>query len=180
MSRWQGLEPHARLETAARSNAECAAGAMIGRRAYVVDQGPSGGPEALVIVHADDTATGTIYGHLLRDGDGGSYISLLVRSDRFVSAPGPSLLFSRYHYWIAERLEYRPVFTTSETGAFARSVTLPEALAALEAMIAGFSMAACWPDQDGAKDLLPMELRVLEAYPIRDALIDGITTGPPR
>lgn len=90
----------------------------------------------MVIVHADDAAEGTIYGHLLRDS--GSYICLLVRSDRFVSAKEPSVLFRRYNYWIAERLEYRPVFSTSETGAFARSGTLPEALAALVAIVAGF------------------------------------------
>lgn len=66
MSALASLFPVLRLEQTLARNPECCSVPMVAARAFNIELGPSGGPEALVYVHVEDLAHGCIYGHLRR------------------------------------------------------------------------------------------------------------------
>lgn len=158
-----------RIESALRQNPDCIAGLTIQKCAFGVPRGPSGGPEVLALVYADDPAFGYWYGHVLRHPhDSRRFVALLVWSDRLVNATTVPLLFRRFHYWIKDRLEYQPCAVQNADDAYYEAGSLEEAANALAIMISRFNLEKRCGDDDGPYAISPPEMRILNIYGIAD------------
>lgn len=171
------------LERAVASNPGCCTGLIANRRAFAIPVGPSEGPEALALIHADDPAANRFwYGYVVRHPRRDTYVALLLWSERLFNAPTIPLLFRRVHYWTQINPSYEPSFIR-ESGsdeAFAERANFRGAVMALASMIAAFDhdVATGW---DGGLDHNDeRELRVLEALGILGVTrLDGDPPAPP-
>lgn len=158
----------ARLERALAGNAHCECGLLTAKRAFIIDRGPSGGPEALALLFADDSFLGYWYGHVQPLPTRQRFVALLVWSKRLINAANVPLLFRRFHYWTRVRLEYEPCTVQAGDDAYAEADGFSPAVACLERMIARFDIAKRWPDETGPYASSPVEMRILGVYGIED------------
>lgn len=156
------------IERALTKNPHCGCGLLLKQRAFALEQGPSGRPEALALLFADDSFLGYWYGHVQATPSGDGFVALLVWSRRLVNAVQVPLLFQRFHYWMRVRLEYEPCSVQAEGDAYAEAATLEQAVRDLERMIARFDIVKRWPDEVGPYASSPLEMRILGIYGMKD------------
>lgn len=158
----------ARLERAIRNNPRCGGGLLVAGRAFAIDRGPSGGPEALALLFADDSFQGYWYGHVLPLPASSRFAALLAWSKCLVNAGTVPLLFRRFHYWMRVRLQYEPCSVQAEDDAYAEAANFQAAVFKLETIIARFDIARRWPAEDGPFASSPPEMRILDLYGLED------------
>jgi hypothetical protein len=153
------------IEKSLAGNPSCTGGLWIRNRVFGIGKGPSGGPEILALLHADDSFFKYGYGHVLRHPHRPkTYVSLLVWSDELPNAKTVPLLFQRFHYWMKVRQSYYPCAIQSPDDAYDESATLAGAAVNLERMIRRFEVDKRWGEEDGDYADSPPELRILDVY----------------
>lgn len=156
-----------RLEQALEANPRCGSGLLVGRFAFHVARGPSGGEEALVLIHADDVGRRYWYGHALKHPSAEGFVAVLVWTTALIDAGSVPLLFRRFDYWIRMRGEYEPCTIQSTDDAFCRTRTFDEAIEGLARIIARFDLEKRWPDDDGPT-VGRIDFRVIDIYGMED------------
>lgn len=154
-----------RIEKSLVRNPQC--GASIWARPGVrgIAKGPSGGPEILALVRADDSFFGYWFGHIMRHPEKPrTYVSLLVMTEELPNADTVPLLFRRFHHWMKVEQRYNPCLVQNRDDAYEESVSLEGAAANLARMIRRFDIAKRCPDEDGEYYDSPSELRILDVY----------------
>lgn len=157
-----------RLERALRENSHCSGGLLSSNRAFAMEYGPSGGPEALALLYLDDPSFGFWYGHVLPAQDKKTFVALLVWSTQFVNAPDVPLLFRRFHYWMRVRLEYQPCCVQREDDVYAETASFEDGVNALTRMIRRFDLEKRWGDEGGPYAISPPDYRIIGVYGIED------------
>lgn len=159
----------ANIELALRSSCGCSAGLTAQMRVFGVPHGPSGGPELLALMYADDPLIGYWYGHVLADpGNAQQFVAVIVWSERLVNANTVPLLFRRFHYWIKDRLQYQPCSVQNSDDAYCEAPSLEAAASALAIMIRRFDLEKRLGHEDGPYAISPPELRILKVYGLAD------------
>jgi hypothetical protein len=152
-----------RLENALRRNPNCYTGLMIRQRAFHIKKGPSGDQEALALLYADDPIVSKYwYGHVHRHPSEPGFVACLVWTSSFVNADCPEFLFTRFHYYIKDCLNYEPCTVQHPGDAFHHASTFMEAIAGLEVIIQRFNLDDRWPPDE--MDTQPVEFRLLGIY----------------
>lgn len=140
----------ARIERSLADNPSCGGGLWIRNGVYGVEKGPSGGPEILALLHADDSFFKYWFGHVLRHPRRPrTYVSLLVWSDELPNAGAVPLLFQRFHHWVKIRQSYHPCAVQFSDDAYDESATLAGATVNLERMTRRFDVDKRWGKEDG-------------------------------
>jgi hypothetical protein len=153
------------IEKSLADNPSCTGGLWIRNRVFGIAEGPSGGPEILALLQADDSFFKYWYGHVLRHPQRPrTYVSLLVWSAALPNAKTVPLLFRRFHYWMKVRQNYHPCAVQYSDDAYDESATLAGAAANLERMIRRFDVDKRWGEEDGEYADSPPELRILDVY----------------
>ena len=89
-----------RIEKSLARNPQCGPSLWVRPGVHGIAKGPSGGPEILALIRADDSFFGYWFGHITRHPCKPlTYVSLLVRSDALSNADTVPLLFRRFHHW---------------------------------------------------------------------------------
>jgi hypothetical protein len=154
-----------KIEKSLAMNPQCGASAWVRPGARGIAKGPSGGPEILALVRADDSFFGYWFGHVMRHpAKPRTYVSLLVRSDALPNADLVPLLFRRFHHWMKVEQKYYPCTVQNCDDAYNESISLEGAASNLVRMIRRFDIAKRCPDEDGAYYDCPVELRILDVY----------------
>ena len=154
-----------RIEKSLAMNPQCGASAWVRPGARGIAKGPSGGPEILALVRADDSFFGYWFGHVLRHpAKPGTYVSLLVMTEELPNADTVPLLFRRFHHWTKIEQRYNPCTIQHRDDAYDESASLEGAAANLARMIRRFDIAKRCPDEDGEYYDCPVELRILDVY----------------
>lgn len=164
------------LTDALDRNTELARVATIARRAFAVDAGPSGGPEALVYVDVEDLAVGCVYGHVRRIASG-AFVSIMLTSARFVAAETPLLALRRFDYWMRERMDFVPVQRPPRPPQRPCS-TFRGAVVRLAGMIGRHSPTHAWTE-DGPAEGTEMDMDVFDAFPLEAILSEKFGKGRP-
>ena len=117
------------------------AGLFIQRKAFGSLRGPSGEPEVLALIYADDPVFGYWYGHVLQHPKRPKvFVAAIVWSKKLVEASSAPLLFARFHYWVRDRLEYEPCSTQRDGDVYCEAASLPSAAFSLAHMIHEFDL----------------------------------------
>lgn len=157
------------VEDALRKNQHCSSGMLAQNRVFGIQHGPSGGPEILALIYADDPFFGYWYGHVVQHPKNLEMIvSLLVWTSKFINAPTVPLLFRRFHYWIKDRLEYHPCSVQNADDAYCECRSLEEGAGSLARMIGNFNLDRRRGDEYGPYAISPPELRILTIYGLAD------------
>ena len=155
------------VEEALVKNPKCVSGLLTQKKVFGILQGPSGGPEMLALLYADDSFSGYWYGHIVQHPqDPTIFVSLIVWSDKFVNGQDVSLFFKHYHYWIKDRLEYYPCSIQNEDDAYRQSESIENAANDLASMIGQFDLEKRRGDEYGLFEDSPSELRIIFIYKI--------------
>lgn len=158
-----------KVEEALRQNRHCSSGLMARKGVFGIRNGPSGGPEILTLIYADDQFFGYWYGHVVwHPKNENVIVSLLVWTSEFINAPTVPLLFRRFHYWIRDRLKYRPCSVQNADDAYRESGSIEEAANSLAKMIGNFDIDKRCGDEYGPYAISPPELRILGIYGLAD------------
>ncbi|MBK3799955.1 hypothetical protein GAY33_12040 [Azospirillum brasilense] len=115
------MTPAETVVAAIAANPKCSTGLLSRPAAFEIERGPSGGPELLALLFADERHLGYWYGHVRRHPTdaSGSFVALTAFLKVFVNAPTVPLLFRRFDYWARLRLEYEPCTVQAPYDAFA-------------------------------------------------------------
>lgn len=154
------------LEEALDRNIQCRPGMLLSKRAFAIDRGPSGAPEVLALIMADDPYGDKFwYGHIVvHPRAPGIFIALLCWLDRFVNAENVPLLFRRYHHWTRINPHYQPCTIQFPDDAFCECRSFNEAVAALARMVDRFD----WDKRSAYEGSIysdsPLEMRILDIY----------------
>lgn len=158
-----------RIENSLARNAHCSAGLIAQNLVFGIQHGPSGGPEILAVIYADDSFFGYWYGHILRHPEKPKvFVSLIVWSNKLVNASNVPLLFRRFHYWIKDRLEYHPCAVQSFDDAYQESSSLQGATECLAQMIKQFSLDKRQGFEGSDYESSPPEMRIINIYGLVD------------
>lgn len=162
------------VETALARNPKCSAGMVARNSVFGIQHGPSGGPELLAILYADDSFFGYWYGHILRHPENpGVFVSLIVWSEKLVNAKNIPLFFQRFHYWIEDRLYYEPCTIQSPNDAYWESNSFNDAAAALAIIISQFDFDKRSGFEGSNYESDPSEMRILQIYGLSEVKDDN-------
>jgi hypothetical protein len=171
-----------RLEKALNLNKNCAGGLLANTRVFETPHGPSGGPEILALIYADDLFGKSFwYGHVVRHPHKpGVFVALLAWTTRFVNAQTITLLFRRLDHWTRLALEYQPCTVQSEGDAYAECPSFEEAVGALEIIISRFE----WDKRSGYEGSEHQhdrtEMRIVDIYGVSDVRdLNGVSSAVP-
>lgn len=155
-------------------------GLFVQKNTFGTHQGPSGGPEVLALIFADDPVFGYWYGHVLQHPKRrATYVAAIVWTKKLVEAPSVPLLFARFHYWIKDRLEYEPCSTQLNGDVYCEAANLPAAASCLARMIREFELGKRAGSEGTAFESSPVDLRVLDIYGSEGAFDENGGWGPP-
>jgi len=153
------------IERSLSENTRCSTGVLCNKRAFVIDAGPSGGPELLALLFADEKHLGYWYGHVrLKTSGHNGFAAMLAWLNVYVNAPTVPLLFARFDYWVRIRNEYEPCAVQNDGDAYAEADTFSEGVQALASMIALFDIKKRYPDELSTQHADRSEYRVLDIY----------------
>lgn len=155
-----------RLSKAVEGNPRCVGGLMANCRAFVVESGPSGGPEALALLGADELLGNRFwYAHaLLHPARPGRFVALLSLSSRFVNAASVPLLFSRFRYWAMISPSFQPCAVRRDGDAYLETESFEAATSALVGMIARFDPEARGAKEGSIYERDRFDCRILDVY----------------
>lgn len=170
------------IASAIKSNPKCHAGLLCQCNVFDIDVGPSGGPELLALLYADEQHLSYWYGHVRRHefDHGMKFVALIARLTVLVNASTAPLLFKRFNYWTKVRHEYGPCTIQYEDDAFACAVYYVDAVALLEKMITRFDLSKRFPEEGSPYESDPLEMRALDVFGLQDfSDADGSLPAPP-
>lgn len=158
------------VDKALTNNLLCSSGLLAQKRALGITLGPSGGPEILAFLYADDPHMGYWYAHALRHPKNSeNFVSLIVWSDKLVNASNARLFFQRFHYWMKVRLEYHTCSIQNSDDAYEETTSIFNAACSLAEMIRRFDIEKRWPGEEGPYSNSPDELRILNVYGLEES-----------
>jgi hypothetical protein len=153
------------IQAALDASSGCSAGLTGQKMVFGIDRGPSGGPEILAVLYLDDPTFGFWYGHILRHPQKpGVFVALIVWASKFINATNVPLLFRRFHYWIAVRLQHRDCLVQNPDDAYAESRSLDSAASALIQMIYRFDIDKRIGWEDSPYEFDHAESRSIDVY----------------
>lgn len=153
------------IQDALDASRSCQTGITASGRAFGVETGPSGGAEILATLYLDDPFWGFWYGHIQQHPEkNGTYVSLIVWTEKFINAGTVPLLFKRFHYWIGRRFFYEPCSIQRIDDAYRETTTIDEAALALIQMIAAFDLDKRSGIAGTGYEDSPVEMRICEVY----------------
>jgi len=142
-------------------------GWMLARRVAFSVRGPSGAPELLALIFADDPSQGYWYGHIVRHPVRRAlFVSAIVWTDVFIDAGEPQLVLNRFHYWTSVRLRYQPCTAQQPDDTYAEAATFDQASRNLALMVRRFDLrlrGSSMPSGAGPANGV-LECRLLEVY----------------
>lgn len=158
------------IETSLASNRNCGTGILSPKRVFGIEKQISGNVEVLAYIYIDDPSFNYWYGYVAKHPNKlGKFVSLIIRSEILINASSISLLFERFHYWMAERLSYQPCAIQNQDDAYSESVSLAEATNQLVHMIEKFDLEKRMGWEDTAYEKSPVELRILDIFGIQNS-----------
>jgi hypothetical protein len=127
--------------------------------------GPSGAPEILALIYADDPSYGYFYGHIITHPNKPSTIATaIVWSNKLVNATHVQLQFARFHYWIKDRLEYEPCSSQRDGDVYAESDNFIGAAHNLISMIDEFELERRYAYEGSPYHESLVDMRVIDLY----------------
>lgn len=168
------------VDSALNTALNLSSGLLIQRKTFGILRGPSGGPELLALIYADDPVFGYWYGHALRHPRRKKiFVAVIVRSNKLVEASSVPLLFARFHYWMTGRLQYEPCYSQRNGDVYDEADSLNSAASRLACMIQEFKLEERSELAESHFEGSHVDSRVLEVYGMEGDFDEDGGWGPP-
>lgn len=108
---------------------------LIFNRVHVIENGPTGKPEALCLIEASVACQGFWYGYVCQHPKKDRFVALIVYSNAFIDGGDTNTLFARFDYFMRIRLKYDPVLSDGFERNYSEALNFPSAIDALAELI---------------------------------------------
>jgi hypothetical protein len=142
---------------------------FLGRKAFAVEHGPSGGPELICCLgKCSFSDVHYWYGHIRRHPEKNVFASCIVMMSLFVDGRDADHLFASFDHWTRIRLQYEPARGDGFGEIYRESGTFKHAVMAMAEMVSQ-NVKAAWPE-DAPPDFRILNLYGLENYKDSDGV----------